>query len=562
MHNGVVYDSIISPYTGKIWLDRNLGALKVCMGINDAICYGDYYQWGNEIDSNGELRAENWGSTDGTSVCPVGYRVPTISELKYETIDVNASTENDVYSEFLKLPYAGSPGQSTISSVWSSDIQGSKSYKLIFYELANIYVASRSEGSNIRCIKANGAQDINNSTSKVKQTGQVVHYLPYDDGHYRAGYTASYSRDSSKEIVIDNITKLMWQDNEDVKIVETNFTDAHNYCKNLSLGGYDDWVLPRFKELFSLYDQSSNNGWADIFVNMASSTSYYATSSSISIVNYYTVVGGYGNGIYNAIRLNDESFVRCVRGERLNEIYTRHQYDNILIDNLNNIMWQDTVETRDNKLNPSDASDYCESLSLDGYDDWYLPTSSDMALLYDQTGLKQWTDSLFYKEDASDQYITSSNFAVSGDVNWTISRNTIEYNVRCVKKDFSKVKFLDNDGILEDVSTGLMWDKNIVNNNDLNITTFDEALEYCHDLIINDYRDWRLPNINELLSITNNRGIVDDAFNENVINRIVSSTSPTHWFERDVFGFGRQETIRSSKEDVQWKSTACVRGGL
>jgi len=44
IHNGTRYGTIKSPYTGKTWLDRNLGASKVCTSVRDTACYGDYYQ--------------------------------------------------------------------------------------------------------------------------------------------------------------------------------------------------------------------------------------------------------------------------------------------------------------------------------------------------------------------------------------------------------------------------------------------------------------------------------------------------------------------------------------
>ena len=40
------YKVIISPITGKKWLDRNLGATQACTSSTDKACYGDYYQWG------------------------------------------------------------------------------------------------------------------------------------------------------------------------------------------------------------------------------------------------------------------------------------------------------------------------------------------------------------------------------------------------------------------------------------------------------------------------------------------------------------------------------------
>ena len=159
-YNGVVYKSIQSPHTQKIWLDRNLGASGVCTAIDDNNCYGDYYQWGREadghekstssltytqassirgnssefiitdenntfeydwsydIDSDGVKRSNEWSRVDGLSVCPLGYRVPTKEEIVAELVDVNAigfgaSQEDieqfhvEVKNNFLKLPAAG-----------------------------------------------------------------------------------------------------------------------------------------------------------------------------------------------------------------------------------------------------------------------------------------------------------------------------------------------------------------------------------------------------------------------------------------------------------------------
>jgi len=51
-HNGVKYDTVTSPYTGRVWLDRNLGASQVCTSATDTACYGDYYQWGRGHDGH------------------------------------------------------------------------------------------------------------------------------------------------------------------------------------------------------------------------------------------------------------------------------------------------------------------------------------------------------------------------------------------------------------------------------------------------------------------------------------------------------------------------------
>ena len=142
-HNGTTYGEVVSPYTGKVWLDRNLGAMQVCTSVNDTACYGDYYQWGRNydghedsgsattttqatdvtnvghgdfikdsndwgsVDAGGTTRVSNWSATDGSSVCPVDYRVPTIAELEAETLDHGVINRDTAFTNFLKLPSAG-----------------------------------------------------------------------------------------------------------------------------------------------------------------------------------------------------------------------------------------------------------------------------------------------------------------------------------------------------------------------------------------------------------------------------------------------------------------------
>ena len=143
VHNDIGYGTVISPNTGRIWLDRNLGASKVCEDSNDTACFGGWYQWGREtdgheehnssvstthataidnvgsthidpgihgdgdwttVDGNGLLREIKWAKTDGTSICPIGFRVPTTVEFITETASLSNST--DAFNSFLKIPFA------------------------------------------------------------------------------------------------------------------------------------------------------------------------------------------------------------------------------------------------------------------------------------------------------------------------------------------------------------------------------------------------------------------------------------------------------------------------
>jgi len=206
--NGFSYIPVSSPLTGRIWLDRNLGAHNACATASDSTCFGDYYQWGRGADghqvkdsleesyillsldsesnkfilpvedgsytytgewalddTDGNRRSKIWSKTDGTSICPVGYRVPNLQELSDELLELESGSVN-----FLKLPNAGyrSSFGNIINSkekdtfrLWSSEPSG------VFAEsdLAKSFTSQsassnfgeskrdRTDGYSVRCIK-------------------------------------------------------------------------------------------------------------------------------------------------------------------------------------------------------------------------------------------------------------------------------------------------------------------------------------------------------------------------------------------------------------------------
>jgi len=200
-HNGVTYKTVKSPVTNRVWLDRNIGAAEVCTTYNDVACYGDYFQWGRNpdghedsssgviatqatsisnvgnslfikagstykydwaysVDSTGVARNAQWSKTDASSVCPSGFRVPTLAELSAE---VNGHINNrvDAFNSFLKLPSAGYRGADSlfiyvgdIGAYWSVDINGNKSNAGSFTPNSAYGTAvNRAIGASVRCIK-------------------------------------------------------------------------------------------------------------------------------------------------------------------------------------------------------------------------------------------------------------------------------------------------------------------------------------------------------------------------------------------------------------------------
>lgn len=165
--------NITSPVTGRVWMACNLGASRVCQSLNDAQCYGDYYQWGrgntsftpvnespwdwNPGDSSGATRQAFWSKTDGSGICPKGFRVPTPAELEAEQIADRA----DAFSK-LKLPASGNRyyydgdlyGQGSNGTLWSSSPQASGAWHLYWgSDYAYTGYHHRANGFPVRCLR-------------------------------------------------------------------------------------------------------------------------------------------------------------------------------------------------------------------------------------------------------------------------------------------------------------------------------------------------------------------------------------------------------------------------
>ena len=136
---------VINPKTGKIWMNRNLGASRVATSSTDAESYGDLYQWGrgtdghqkrtstitttlsnSDVPGNGNfISTQNnpfdwrspqnnnlWQGVNGiNNPCPSGYRLPTKEEWEAELESWIPKNADGAYASPLKLPMAGARGE-------------------------------------------------------------------------------------------------------------------------------------------------------------------------------------------------------------------------------------------------------------------------------------------------------------------------------------------------------------------------------------------------------------------------------------------------------------------
>jgi uncharacterized protein (TIGR02145 family) len=183
--------------TGRIWLDRNLGAARAAESVNDRCAYGDLYQWGRLTDghekrnsgttttlsvgdvpghglfiTNTDWRAtandnlwQNVGSINNNP-CPSGFRLPTEAEIIAEISSWSSQDAAGAFASPLKLVTAGGrlhhdgsivygAEEVKFGAYWSSTVDGEdvRTVKLSTSSAAEFQGTSRGYGLSVRCIK-------------------------------------------------------------------------------------------------------------------------------------------------------------------------------------------------------------------------------------------------------------------------------------------------------------------------------------------------------------------------------------------------------------------------
>ncbi len=75
----------------------------------------------------------------------------------------------------------------------------------------------------------------------------------------KTAYSSNFTRDNDKQIITDKRLNKIWQDDEDVIALDKNYHQAILYCNSLSLGGYNDWYLPKFNDMISMLNATSKS---------------------------------------------------------------------------------------------------------------------------------------------------------------------------------------------------------------------------------------------------------------------------------------------------------------
>jgi uncharacterized protein (TIGR02145 family) len=192
--------TVLNPATGRIWMDRNLGASRVATAKDDSLAFGGLYQWGRPTDGHeqrtsvvttvmsstdvpghGDFIAppaipfdwrnpqndDLWQGVNGTNnPCPAGFRIPTSEEWHEERMTWTSMTDEGAFNSPLKLTVAGCRDSSSgapagygwFGNYWASNVDHTGDWsvteRITFDEVScQIYNTARAYGFSVRCIK-------------------------------------------------------------------------------------------------------------------------------------------------------------------------------------------------------------------------------------------------------------------------------------------------------------------------------------------------------------------------------------------------------------------------
>lgn len=550
--------------------------------------------WQDNSDVTNDLKRADWSSAKSycASLTLGGYtdwRLPEIEELASLVSIDDKNTINPAFNYsslsngYRKIYWTNTINEKDESLTWIVDFESAK--------IRNDEENEKDSTNYVRCVRGDK-------------------YKP----------SVSLDRDNINNIVKDSVTGLMWQDDEKIRYVKKNQKKSIDYCATSNYAGYHDWRLPNINELMSIIDRDNRLTYNNAFIN-TKSTLWSSTASpannhqalsidfetgsntdkrdsihlgfmcvrggkNISKPNYETTnitykiatgqtrsYGVRGELITNG-SLKDDGYYK----KGLGRSYSRN--NNIVTDKITGLQWQDDARAKSVKLAYKNGIKYCSDLILDGYDDWRLPDIIELNSISHYGRYHAYNsstgaiDPIFKNVDFEEGYMTSSldskqyqylkvDFDDSEiDFYTSLFLPISTSSVRCVRgAKISDQKLIPNRayGVVYDPNTNLTWQDSDKSGENIRYT-FIEGINYCENLQLANKSDWRLPNMNEIISIS---GIFwnykfDGVFKNETDNYLSSTTSSENtWNSFYINTVGSNAYTKNSNR----KNVRCVRDG-
>jgi len=183
------------------------------------------------------------------------------------------------------------------------------------------------------------------------------------------------------------------------------------------------------------------------------------------------------------------------------------------------LVWQDDRAGLTVTRTWTDSSRYCQDLVLENNSDWRLPTIGELESIVDYTK-KDKTINDDFVNIASAEYWSSSQYKKSKKLAWSVNfKKSYSYgslksgknHIRCVRSIKPIAKKIK-----------LMWQDDLATKK----VKFDylSSRNYCSNLKLDGYQNWKLPTVNQLLLIANR-----DTSKPSIVKHIKNISSSRYW---------------------------------
>lgn len=204
----------------------------------------------------------------------------------------------------------------------------------------------------------------------------------------------------------------------------------------------------------------------------------------------------------------------------------------VVVDEITGLMWQREVANK--FLTFDQAQRECGQFKLAGYEDWRLPSRIELESIADTSRNQPSIDPSAFPNTPIDWFWTSSVAADNPHAAWYVyfyfgyPKTNDKHNLfsfRCVrdatKHEAPAAHYEIQATTVRDVGTGLTWQRAVPDKK----FPFGEAQAYCAQLTLGGKRGWRMPSLQELLTL-----IDEHAATGPLVDRTAFPNTPSEQF--------------------------------
>jgi len=268
---------------------------------------------------------------------------------------------------------------------------------------------------------------------KLPDSGQFreTTFVHGEDADY-SRHPMSFTHSEDGLVVIDNNTGLMWERHinwrwgktvppkgewrpqdvfayKDGEPKRRPYHEGVQYCKGLSLGGYDDWRMASMKEGHTIahFATARPTIWQKYFSDTDPGLPGYGDRGKGGM--WGGPLGpdhnnsgwhlGFIDGHMMGYPRTGYKTTRCVRADN-NGVYFLPDFidngDGTVTDRVTELMWLQVTDGNKRAWEPS--IQYCENLGFAGHEDWKLPHNKELSSLVDLRKQKPAIDTGFFPD--------------------------------------------------------------------------------------------------------------------------------------------------------------------